>query len=96
MRNAIAAAAIAVAAMAAGPAAQAFTLPAPPAAQADAVPDVVRVAGGCGLGWHRGPWGGCRPNRYGYYRPYAYLAPSYAPGCWWRATPYGPRRVCAW
>ena len=23
--------------------------------------DVIRVAGGCGPGWHRGPYGGCRP-----------------------------------
>jgi hypothetical protein len=23
--------------------------------------DTVRVAGGCGPGWHRGPYGGCRP-----------------------------------
>jgi hypothetical protein len=89
MRHHIASAAIAAAVMAA-PAAQAFTLPAPPAAQ----DNLVRVAGGCGLGWHRGPWGGCRPNYY--YRPYAYLAPAYAPGCWWRATPYGAQRVCAW
>jgi hypothetical protein len=22
---------------------------------------IVRVAGGCGPGWHRGPYGGCRP-----------------------------------
>jgi hypothetical protein len=96
MRNALASATIAVAALLAGSAAQAFTLPAPPASQENAVQNVLRVAGGCGLGWHRGPWGGCRPNYYGYYRPYAYLAPGYAPGCWWRATPYGPRRVCAW
>ena len=25
--------------------------------------DTIRVAGGCGPGWHRGPYGGCRPNR---------------------------------
>jgi hypothetical protein len=24
--------------------------------------DVITVAGGCGLGFHRGPYGGCRPN----------------------------------
>ena len=24
--------------------------------------DVTTVAGGCGFGWHRGPWGGCRRN----------------------------------
>jgi len=23
--------------------------------------DIIRVAGGCGPGWHRGPYGGCRP-----------------------------------
>ncbi|MGC2394189.1 MAG: hypothetical protein WA465_10865, partial [Methylovirgula sp.] len=26
-------------------------------------PQITLVAGGCGLGWHRGPYGGCRPNR---------------------------------
>jgi hypothetical protein len=26
---------------------------------ADAV--VIQVAGGCGWGWHRGPFGGCQP-----------------------------------
>lgn len=25
-------------------------------------PDVIQVAGGCGPGWHRGPYGGCRRN----------------------------------
>ena len=24
--------------------------------------DIVQVAGGCGLGWHRGPYGGCLRN----------------------------------
>jgi hypothetical protein len=24
---------------------------------------IVKVAGGCGIGFHRGPYGGCRPNR---------------------------------
>ena len=24
--------------------------------------DVIEVAGGCGPGWHRGPYGGCRRN----------------------------------
>ncbi len=27
-----------------------------------AAPQVILVAGGCGLGYHRGPYGGCRPN----------------------------------
>jgi hypothetical protein len=25
-------------------------------------PHLTLVRGGCGLGWHRGPYGGCRPN----------------------------------
>jgi len=44
---------------------------------------VIQVRQGCGLGRHRGPWGGCRWNG--------------NPGwnaCWWRPTPWGPRRVC--
>ncbi len=50
--------------------------------------DVIQVAGGCGPGWHRGPYGGCRRN---WARgPYAYAGPR----CWWRNTPWGPRRVC--
>ena len=28
--------------------------------------NVTLVAGGCGLGFHRGPYGGCRPNIAGY------------------------------
>ena len=28
--------------------------------------NVTLVAGGCGLGFHRGPYGGCRPNVVGY------------------------------
>lgn len=39
------------------PAAQAFT-PAPLSTSTD----VIQVAGGCGIGFHRGPYGGCRPN----------------------------------
>lgn len=38
-------------------------------------PNIIRVWGGCGWGWHPTPWGGCAPNhRYwnggGYYHPY--------------------------
>ncbi|MFE1598319.1 GCG_CRPN prefix-to-repeats domain-containing protein [Methylobacterium sp. ID0610] len=32
-----------------------------------------QAAGGCGIGFHRGPYGGCRPNVYGGY----YGAPGY-------------------
>lgn len=46
---------------------------------------VTHVAGGCGLGWHRGPWGGCRRNWGPVMRR-----------CWFQPTPWGPRRVCRW
>lgn len=36
---------------------------APPASGVNA--DVIQVAGGCGRGFHRGPYGGCRVNRGG-------------------------------
>jgi len=29
------------------------------------------AAGGCGPGWHRGPYGGCQPNRAVYVAPRA-------------------------
>ena len=34
--------------------------------------DIIEVAGGCGPGWHRGPYGGCRRN---YARPYLHACP---------------------
>jgi hypothetical protein len=46
---------------------------------------VTLIAGGCGPGWHRGPYGGCRRN----WGPVGRR-------CWFRPTPYGPRRVCRW
>ena len=39
--------------------------------------DVIRVADGCGPGWHRGPYGACRPM---------YNCP---PG--WHSGPFGRR-----
>lgn len=76
--------------------AEALPLPQPPApaVAARALPEapVVPVAGGCGFGWHRGPWGGCRPNG-GYYhwgRPWGWGWGH----CWWRPGPFGPVRVC--
>ena len=39
--------------------AQAF---APMGAMPVAPSDVTTVAGGCGFGWHRGPWGGLPPK----------------------------------
>jgi hypothetical protein len=40
--------------------ADAFT----PAPMTNAQPSVTLAAGGCGVGFHRGPWAGCRPNGY--------------------------------
>lgn len=67
-----------------------FTPLLPGALQADA--SVTLVAQGCGPGFARGPYGGCRPF-YGprrFYRP----RPYYARRCFIRTTPYGPRRFC--
>jgi hypothetical protein len=35
-------------------------------------PDLIEVAGGCGAGWHRGPYGGCLRN---YADPAAHACP---------------------
>ncbi|MGJ4895124.1 MULTISPECIES: GCG_CRPN prefix-to-repeats domain-containing protein [unclassified Bradyrhizobium] len=35
-------------------------------------PEVIQVAGGCGPGWHRGPYGGCLRN---YANPAAHACP---------------------
>ncbi len=60
--------------------------PTAPASQGD----IIQVAGGCGLGMHRGPYGGCRvnrgrvvvvPPRYVAPRPYVRRCP---PGMFWR------------
>jgi hypothetical protein len=34
--------------------------------------DIIAVAGGCGTGWHRGPYGGCLKN---YANPAAHACP---------------------
>jgi len=52
-----------------------------PAANAD----VIEVAGGCGPGWHRGPYGGCRRN---YANPAAHACPR-----GWYLGPYGRCRA---
>ena len=44
--------------------------------------EVTLVAGGCGRGWHRGPYGGCRRN----------WSPRFE--CWWVRTGYGLRLRC--
>jgi hypothetical protein len=37
-----------------------------------ATTDISEVAGGCGPGWHRGPYGGCRRN---YAQPWLHACP---------------------
>ena len=95
MRNILIASAFALIGLAAAAPSQAM-----PFAPADQAPSVITLtAGGCGIGFHRGPYGGCRPNGgyYAYgYRPYAYGYRPYGYGfygrrCWWR----GGVRVCA-
>lgn len=43
--------------------------PTPPPFAPAAASGIVEVWGGCGWGFHPTAWGGCAPNRYGYYRP---------------------------
>jgi hypothetical protein len=67
--NRLIAAAFLVGALTGAGAANAMTLaPLAPAPGAD----VIEIAGGCGLGWHRGPYGGCRRN---YANPAAHPCP---------------------
>ena len=66
---------------------QAQAFPVSPVSPAGASSDIVQVRGGCGLGWHRGPYGGCRRN---------WARAVVGPRCWFRRTPWGPRRVCRW
>jgi hypothetical protein len=55
---------------------------APPDQTAAAGATTIPVAGGCGPGWHRGPYGGCRPM---------YNCP---PG--WHSGPFGRRCFRNW
>jgi hypothetical protein len=58
-------------------------MPIAPFDQSQATIDgTIRVAGGCGPGWHRGPYGGCRPM---------YNCP---PG--WHSGPFGRRCFRNW
>jgi len=62
----------------------------------------IPVAGGCGPGFHRGPYGGCRRN--GYYggrywggavvAPGVVVAPRVVPACRRVCGAYGCRTVC--
>jgi hypothetical protein len=61
----------------------AFAFPISPVDVAQPSDQLIQVRQGCGLGRHRGAWGGCRWNG------------NPGPGrCWWRPTPWGPQRVC--
>jgi hypothetical protein len=82
MQKALAAAAIGLSGLAAVPA-QAMQI----APLSSSVPYVTFVAGGCGIGFHRGPYGGCRPNGYG--GAYVVGAPGYGYGGWHRGYGYG-------
>jgi hypothetical protein len=70
-------------------AAQAMPLQSKPASDGP----LTLVAGGCGPGFHRGPYGGCRPNRG--WGPPGYGPRVYGQRCVVREhrTPYGWRRV---
>jgi hypothetical protein len=88
MRNTLFASAFALFGLAGAIPAEAMPFP----ALADDTPSAMTLtAGGCGIGFHRGPWDGCRPNGgyYDGYRPYAYGYHPYAYGygfcgrrCW--------------
>jgi hypothetical protein len=58
-------------------------MPMPPAPATNR--DVIEVAGGCGRGWHRGPYGGCRRN---YARPALHACPR-----GWYPGPFGRCRA---
>ena len=60
---------------------EAQAMPIAPLAQ-DQNAAVIQVFGGCGPGWHRGPYGGCRP---------LFNCP---PG--WHTGPYGRRCFRNW
>ena len=90
MRKLLVGSAFALVGLAAAPAG---AMPFPPPAD-EVAPAFTLTAGGCGIGFHRGPYGGCRPNggyyAYGYH-PYArpYYG-YYGRRCWWR----GGVRIC--
>lgn len=42
--------------------ASASAMPLAPISTTDSEPMIIQVAGGCGPGWHRGPYHGCRRN----------------------------------
>lgn len=67
----------------------AHAFPAPPAAQM-ASSDIIAVRGFCGLGFRRGPYGGCVPNGV----PYGYVAPVVVAPPYPAAAVVAPRIAC--
>jgi hypothetical protein len=65
----------------------ALALPGPPAPAGVSAPEVLQVRDFCGLGFHRGPYGQCRPNGV----PYGYVA---APVVVAQPAVVVPRAVC--
>jgi hypothetical protein len=68
----------------------------PMGASGSAGPELTLVAGGCGPGMHRGPYGGCRPNAgprgFG---PRVFAPRVFAPRCVMRRDRFGrPVRIC--
>lgn len=64
------------------------------------MPEVAGAAPTTSVAYVCGPWG-CRWRPGPRWRPYGYYGPRpvYGGGygyrrCWWRPTPWGPRRVC--
>ena len=58
-----------------GAVASADAMTATPLPMAQGAPEVTLVSGGCGPAFHRGPFGGCRPNFYGGGYGYGYGRP---------------------
>ena len=67
-----------------------------PVDQPATAPGVIYVAGGCGIGFHRGPYGGCRRNAGVRIGPVVIGRPGpYRRPCRIVVGPYGGRRrVC--
>jgi hypothetical protein len=66
--------------------ASAFALPAAPL-DLKGGSDLVLVADGCGPGYHRNPWGHCKPNLYP--TPYGFYPAPYRVCPWgWHYSPF--------
>ncbi len=57
-------------------------------------PHIVLVGGGCGFGFHRGPYGGCIRSGGYVVRTVVPVYPVLHRACFTRWTAFGARRVC--